>query len=286
VITVLFISLKLEDYTKWSWFGILWPIWINLGFLFICSAFLLGTFVGSLCSYFHKDSRLEYTIVHFWLLFTVAGSSISVTLSLIRLINQEDYIFFWIIVYLFIFLLFTTSLNKHICQWWADLFFEPEQFSIPSLSASNQASLPISNYNSNRNKALKLPPKALQRLTSTYFQPMEEIKVNKKTLSNDFNTKKNANLHSRNFSSPDVERQPIHIHSSSDVSFADKKCAICVEGLCNAVLMECGHGGICTYCAEFLLSNKGKCHMCRAEISQVLKIKIKKSKIVKVVGIK
>ena len=184
------------------------------------------------------------------------------------------------------FLLITIALNKHICKWWVNLFFEPEQYSIPSLSASNQVSLPISSYNSNRNKALKLPPKALQRMTSTYFQPLEEIKKNKKTLSDDFNEKKNANLHLRNFSSPDLQRQPIHNHSSSDVSFADKKCAICVEGLCNAVLMDCGHGGICTFCAEFLLSSKGKCHMCRAEISQVLKIKIKKSKIVKVVGIK
>ena len=57
-------------------------------------------------------------------------------------------------------------------------------------------------------------------------------------------------------------------------------CKICCEPLTEAaaignpsinykpaILLPCGHGGICVTCSDALLLSSGKCHACRAEIS-------------------
>ena len=50
------------------------------------------------------------------------------------------------------------------------------------------------------------------------------------------------------------------------------KCLMCMEKYTNAVFMECGHGGVCFECAVKVEKESGMCHICRAEITQVLKV--------------
>ena len=46
-------------------------------------------------------------------------------------------------------------------------------------------------------------------------------------------------------------------------------------GLRDAVLLECGHGGICYTCARRCLRKKGReCPMCRAPVEQVVQIRL------------
>ena len=40
-------------------------------------------------------------------------------------------------------------------------------------------------------------------------------------------------------------------------------CPMCCEKECNAVIMECGHGGICYDCSLQMWKSQGVCHMCR-----------------------
>ena len=47
-------------------------------------------------------------------------------------------------------------------------------------------------------------------------------------------------------------------------------CSLCFDKSANAVLMECGHGGICDKCGERLLKGGSKCHLCRAPVALVL----------------
>ena len=55
----------------------------------------------------------------------------------------------------------------------------------------------------------------------------------------------------------------------------DELCAICFTGPRDAVLLECGHGGICYTCARRCLRKKGReCPMCRAPVNQVVQIKL------------
>ena len=52
-------------------------------------------------------------------------------------------------------------------------------------------------------------------------------------------------------------------------------CAICFTGPRDAVLLECGHGGICYTCAKRCLRKKGReCPMCRAPVEQVVQIRL------------
>lgn len=55
----------------------------------------------------------------------------------------------------------------------------------------------------------------------------------------------------------------------------DDLCAICFTGPRDAVLLECGHGGICYSCARRCLRKKGReCPMCRAPVDQVVQIRL------------
>lgn len=49
-------------------------------------------------------------------------------------------------------------------------------------------------------------------------------------------------------------------------------CALCFDEVPDAVLMECGHGGICFRCGKKLYAMKEKCPLCRKEVILVLKI--------------
>lgn len=55
------------------------------------------------------------------------------------------------------------------------------------------------------------------------------------------------------------------------VDAMDSLCLICFEGPRDAVLLECGHGGICYSCAwKCFKKKKRECPMCRQPVSQVL----------------
>ena len=49
-----------------------------------------------------------------------------------------------------------------------------------------------------------------------------------------------------------------------------KFCSICCTKPCDAILMECGHAGICYECACEMCKNIKKCHICRDIIKRIL----------------
>jgi len=56
---------------------------------------------------------------------------------------------------------------------------------------------------------------------------------------------------------------------------SDSLCWICFEGQRDAVLLECGHGGICFACAQRCFKKKGRiCPMCRQPVTQVVHIEL------------
>ena len=54
-------------------------------------------------------------------------------------------------------------------------------------------------------------------------------------------------------------------------------CNVCYDKQANAVLMECGHGGICYQCANKLLIKTNKCPLCRLGATLILEVDIKNS---------
>ncbi len=50
-------------------------------------------------------------------------------------------------------------------------------------------------------------------------------------------------------------------------------CCICYENMANAVIMTCGHGGICYECGKSILeSNVSLCHLCREPLMFILEL--------------
>lgn len=67
----------------------------------------------------------------------------------------------------------------------------------------------------------------------------------------------------------------------------DKTCIICCENAADAVIMGCGHGGVCYKCALESCQKSDKCFMCRKKIEKVLHIatnKLPKLNLIKVLS--
>ncbi|EOD14743.1 hypothetical protein EMIHUDRAFT_197284 [Emiliania huxleyi CCMP1516] len=55
----------------------------------------------------------------------------------------------------------------------------------------------------------------------------------------------------------------------------EDRCWICYEGPRDAVLLECGHGGICVACARRVFKKRGRlCPMCRQPVSQMVQLQL------------
>ena len=53
---------------------------------------------------------------------------------------------------------------------------------------------------------------------------------------------------------------------------SESSCYICCEKTANAILMGCGHGGICYGCATFLIQKKNECMECRGPVESIVKL--------------
>jgi hypothetical protein len=49
-------------------------------------------------------------------------------------------------------------------------------------------------------------------------------------------------------------------------------CLLCADKYANAVIMGCGHGGVCFECAVKMQQNAGTCPICRGKIEKILKL--------------
>jgi len=81
--------------------------------------------------------------------------------------------------------------------------------------------------------------------------------------------------------------QTPHLKNRASEKDDDKTCIICCENSADAVIMGCGHGGVCYKCALESCQKSDKCFMCRKKIEKVLHIatnKIPKLNLIKVLS--
>ena len=140
----------------------------------------------------------------------------------------------------------------------------------------------------------------LVRLSSTYFSLLNEafFARNKKELKT---VRRSGSRHSKdkpinNNKFCFTQREMTVIHSPNNVNAADKvclteceskykkedsqnvqeeeqqQCYICYSNAPNAVIVECGHGGVCSECAVEIIKRKGLCMQCRKQARKVVKI--------------
>eukprot|EP00347_Sterkiella_histriomuscorum_P018388 403345692 len=64
----------------------------------------------------------------------------------------------------------------------------------------------------------------------------------------------------------------------SKIEEIKKECLICLSGVADAVILKCGHGGLCFECGKRMSANKAdqRCHLCRKKIKLILKIDLER----------
>lgn len=276
--------------------------------------------LGSFLSFCSNETKVEEILSTFWLFYSTAGATGSAMfffLSLLSVISgKEDLgtISICPLVFLILFVGTTYMGSTMLINWWKGFFHNSVEVitTVPSNLDGRPLPLPDSQARMLRRNqsvshriisAIQSTPRALIRMSSTYFQPAENITELKRlshtrTRSEKCDSKNTqfqnlGALNHKRAASTAVKRRNISllynpskmiIRQSSDSSFTSKACVMCCENSCNAVLMECGHGGLCYDCSLKLWKAQGICHMCRNEISQVLQIEVEPSDYLKVIS--
>lgn len=250
----------------------------------------------SLFSYYHNTINLNDLLCALGTFLLLSGGTITSSFFIYNLLhNKSKYICIGPLIYLSLTLIFTLAIKRHICIL-LKCFLPSHRIDLSNISSSTYPlPLPASqiyhmNLSKSKKKSIKLPPKALMRISSSYYQPssIELKKSSGPVVSRAFSldlkdlSKTGRNKKSHSFSEkPEDEFNDAAI---TDDAVSEKKCVICVEGPCDSVLMDCGHGGICFTCATLMSKQKESCHFCRAPIIRALKIKVKKANVIDVVG--
>lgn len=291
--TYISIGLKLDGLLSWPWLGILWPVWVGMGTLCVIGVAVLMLGLGAICTFYNDPNTIDEIYLPFWLFYCIVGAICSFSSILISLVqNSNKFSYILGIVYLIGFILSTTAFHRQLLSGWGTFF--TINISLTMRSSPNQSPVnpeALAQYQRYKRimSSLKLPPSSLIKISNSYFKPNIPPQVEKNNTFSEIveilETDDNR-LHARSRTAEFTEKKPLSsIQPVNESPELDIKCNICSENECNGVLMECGHGGICHSCAEILMDTKGTCHICRGEISCVLKIKVEPKSVVNVVGV-
>lgn len=95
----------------------------------------------------------------------------------------------------------------------------------------------------------------------------------------------NRNLITSKQRSESMEPQAPRISESSQSSDGSRQCVICCEFPANAVVMQCGHGGLCLACATAMWKRAEVCHFCRQKIDNIVHVQPTSKTTVSVVSV-
>ncbi len=70
----------------------------------------------------------------------------------------------------------------------------------------------------------------------------------------------------------EAQQLPNGVNAPPDDYDKDKPCFVCLDLTPDAILLECGHGGLCVGCAERLWQRGRRCPLCRADFTGVVRI--------------
>ena len=292
-------NLSLEDQAvvRWDLSVILWPVFAGLC---ICLVIIMGIMLftlGSFLSWVSEEISTKEFISTVWLLLTVSGVTSTILWLCVNVSSQKysklgEY-YTLVPVCFLAFFIATTLLNiNNLVDWWT-MFFSQSNAGDSEVMPTTVPQVPASPSFPHRiSQVVKKAPHLLMRISSSYFQPAETPK-NKKLKKRTFSLKSNLGEaedpnHRRIFSNPALADQSSALSPKAEPTSPQGEvsktslCSMCYENLSNAVLMDCGHGGICYECSLELWKAVGVCHMCRAPIAQVLQIELGLSRVVKV----
>ncbi|CAD8177612.1 unnamed protein product [Paramecium octaurelia] len=273
IVSVLCITLKLNSYVNWSWAQTFWWYWMFLSGLVGTTITVLLILISKLFSIYNRQEILNYkseikTLI--WTLYTsilsslIAGIWIINTLNILEVdldLKIGDFIMYILISFnIVVFSAISKYLFKDIVEFVLSLNQLESRDSSPNTPCQDQ-------------KIKKEPTKTqifLQKFSSAYFKQIKdpEVVILKCTNQNEIDTERNTN-------------NKIVLKCQDPQQQFDSKCIICCERPPNAVLMTCGHGGICYQCAIQMAQKNKECFLCRQNIKMIYEISDKDVSILK-----
>ena len=212
-----------------------WAIWVGLGLSTLLSFVSLFLFTHMLRSYCRNKSSSQDVLLASWLTVSLTSFTAAASYSCYSLFWLNDCLQALYVSGFYVSLFIATAilLYKPVITWWDSLWFLHYEF------ARTPLPLPPSQlaFLTPQRPLVRTPPKTLVQVSSTYFQAADEACCG--------------------------EEQIVD----------DPQCKLCYSQDSDAVLMDCGHGGLCFECAVQIFRRQGQCCFCRSQVSQVLKVK-------------
>ena len=107
------------------------------------------------------------------------------------------------------------------------------------------------------------PNLKLKKISANYYQSQDEARPSTEPNGTDFPE--------RYLASSQVAAASLRDHEESE-EFSLQICSLCIADEANAVLMSCGHGGLCKACGVVLMAGPTGCYLCRSPIDYIYEI--------------
>lgn len=269
VILLVNVGLKLDGITEYSWESMIWPLWVFQVLLLLIS---LSSFILILLNCWAKDAI--GIISNFWVLYTFLIGFLSSTFSLFLFTISFQLYLAPLIFYLFGFIVLTILLKKQLAIWWRDMLISENaaeiQYPVDSpLPLPNSQALHMNfTFAEKLHKVVSFAPRALVKLSKNNLQTHSRK-----------NSKK-SHTRTNSFTVSNVKKAN-HVRAHSNfVSFQrmDEEskgneqglCSICRENESNCMFARCGHGEICSVCAQLIYESTKKCHICAGNVIKIV----------------
>ncbi|OMJ67913.1 hypothetical protein SteCoe_34808 [Stentor coeruleus] len=267
-ITILFSGLKSLNLIDWKWHFVFWPIWVlvvSLGLIGIAQIIHAGKVA-------YKAIKGMATCIDaicpIWMVYFCIGCGICIgNLFFEFLLYYEDgrskrisdALVIMLLYFIGLFVL-TFLFNNILITWFERYFYSGRvimynnQMFIPPLTNISTSQIIIE---------IKDHPQKMLKMSSIFYVSLDE---------------NYDDQHEENKS--EVDFNSVNIDGSIENG---KTCSICCEKEADAIIMNCGHGGICFDCSCEIVKKTKKCHICRTVIEKIYQFKPYNSSEVEVV---
>ncbi|CAD8124493.1 unnamed protein product [Paramecium sonneborni] len=285
------LSLKLSQYVEWTWPQAFWWYWMFLsalvGTCFTLIIILISKIINEIFKQYQTVSQ-EYKSI-LWALYISIISSILTVMWIINTFNKlgldlpikiGEVLFYSTISFnLIIFCAITKLLWDPIIDYCVYLLQSQ------SNDTEQQRELPTNQIVQNKlyekRKAIHLI--ILKKLSSAFFrQTTKEDLLQSSQKLTELMTERGQTK--KILQSVEIETKQIQVNQNK-INESNQKCIICCDNPPNAVLMICGHGGICYKCGLEMAQKNKECFLCRQQIVFIYEISNFNDDLMKVVTI-
>ncbi|CAD8122136.1 unnamed protein product [Paramecium sonneborni] len=285
------VSLKLSKYVEWTWPQAFWWYWMFLSALVGTCFTLIIVLISKIINEIFKQNQTvpqEYKSL-LWALYNSIISSILSVMWIINTFNQlgldipikiGEVLFYSTVSFnLIIFCALTKFLWDSIIDFCVYLLQSQET------DIELQRELPTSQITQQKQyeKRKAIHQIFLKKLSSAFFrQTTKEDMLQQSQKLTEIMTERGQTK--KILQTIEIESKQLQ-DNQNKINESNQKCIICCDNPPNAVLMICGHGGICYKCGLEMAQKSKECFLCRQQIVFIYEISNFNDDLMKVVTI-